>query len=54
MMTCLVFSLQESRHVHFIDGADGGFALAALQLKAQLQNLAAVRPGPMRPLARGA
>ena len=37
MMTCLVFSLQESRHVHFIDGADGGYALAALQLKAQLQ-----------------
>jgi hypothetical protein len=40
MMTCLVFSLEESRHVHFIDGADGGYALAALQLKAQLQALA--------------
>jgi Protein of unknown function (DUF3095) len=40
MMTCLVFSLQESRHVHFIDGADGGYALAALQLKTQLQGLA--------------
>jgi hypothetical protein len=37
MMTCLVFSLEESRHVHFIDGADGGYALAALQLKSQLQ-----------------
>jgi Protein of unknown function (DUF3095) len=37
MMTCLVFSLEQSRHVHFIDGADGGYALAALQLKAQLQ-----------------
>jgi hypothetical protein len=34
---CLVFSLEESRHVRFIDGADGGYALAALQLKAQLQ-----------------
>lgn len=42
MMTCLVFSLEQSRHVHFIDGADGGYALAALQLKAQLQALAAV------------
>jgi hypothetical protein len=40
MMTCLVFSLEKSRHVHFIDGADGGYALAALQLKAQLQALA--------------
>ena len=40
MMTCMVFSLEESRHVHFIDGADGGYALAALQLKAQLQALA--------------
>ncbi len=43
MMTCLVFSLEQSRHVHFIDGADGGYALAALQLKAQLQALAAAR-----------
>jgi hypothetical protein len=40
MMTCLVFSLEQSRHVHFIDGADGGYALAALQLKSQLQALA--------------
>jgi hypothetical protein len=37
LMTCLVFSLAESRHVHFIDGADGGYALAARELKAQLQ-----------------
>ena len=35
-MTCLVFSLEASDHLHFIDGADGGFALAARQLKAQL------------------
>jgi hypothetical protein len=38
LMTCLVFSLEESRHVHFVDGADGGYALAALQLKAQLRS----------------
>jgi hypothetical protein len=43
-MTCLVFSLAQGRHVHFIDGADGGYALAARQLKAQLQALAAPSP----------
>jgi hypothetical protein len=36
LMTCLVFSLTDSDHVHFIDGADGGFAMAARQLKEQL------------------
>jgi hypothetical protein len=39
LMTCLVSSLQESRHIHFIDGADGGFALAAMNLKRQLVGL---------------
>lgn len=34
LMTCLVFSLQD--HVHFIDGAGGGYAMAAKQLKEQL------------------
>jgi Protein of unknown function (DUF3095) len=51
MMTCLVFSLEESRHVHFIDGADGGYALAALQLKAQLQALTAARTAAPAPQA---
>ena len=36
LMTCLVFSLEQSEHVHFVDGGDGGFAVAAKQLKAQL------------------
>lgn len=44
LMTCVVFSLQESRHVHFIDGANGGFALAAMDLKAQLASRSAVQP----------
>jgi len=35
LMTCLVFDLEESRHLHFIDGGDGGLAMAARQLKAQ-------------------
>lgn len=36
LMTCLVFDLAKSEHIHFIDGGDGGFAVAAVQLKAQL------------------
>ena len=44
LMTCVIFSLQESRHIHFIDGANGGFALAAMDLKAQLANRPAVKP----------
>ncbi len=33
LMTCLVFSMAQSQHIHFIDGADGGFALAAQDFK---------------------
>lgn len=36
MMTCMVFD-HELDHMHFIDGADGGYSLAARQLKAQMQ-----------------
>lgn len=40
LMTCVVFDLSASRHLHFVDGADGGFAMAALELKAQLARYA--------------
>ena len=43
LMTCLVFSLEQSQHIHFIDGADGGFALAAQGFKKQLAALARAR-----------
>jgi hypothetical protein len=36
LMTCIVRKY-EGEHVHFIDGSDGGYALAAKQLKAQLK-----------------
>ena len=36
LMTCFVSSTEDGKHVHFIDGADGGYALAAQQLKAQI------------------
>jgi hypothetical protein len=36
LMTCLVFNLKNSRHLHFIDGTDGGFTFAASVMKAQI------------------
>ena len=35
LMTCLMLDLRHSQHLHFIDGADGGYAMAAKSLKAQ-------------------
>jgi hypothetical protein len=35
LVTCFVRS-HAGNHVHFVDGANGGYALAAKQLKAQL------------------
>lgn len=36
LMTCLLFDLDAGLHVHFIDGADGGYTRAARKLKANL------------------
>jgi hypothetical protein len=36
LMTCLLFDLKDSRHLHFIDGTDGGFTYAARGMKAQI------------------
>jgi hypothetical protein len=33
IMTCIVPSIAHGNHVHFVDGAQGGYALAARQLK---------------------
>ena len=35
LMTCFVSSTDDGGHVHFIDGADGGYAMAAQELKSQ-------------------
>lgn len=35
LMTCLVNHMDPGGHVHFIDGGDGGYALAAKRLKAR-------------------
>ncbi|HEY1721978.1 MAG TPA: DUF3095 family protein [Magnetospirillaceae bacterium] len=34
VMTCLVVSLMDGRHVHFVDGGDGGYTRAASEFKA--------------------
>ena len=36
LMTCYVNGLGDGDHIHFIDGGDGGYAVAAKQLKHQL------------------
>ena len=33
VMTCLVASAAEGRHIHFVDGGDGGYTRAAAELK---------------------
>ena len=38
LMTCLVESLNTSGHIHFIDGSDGGYAVAAIGLKKQISS----------------
>ena len=42
MMTCFTPSVMRSDHVHFIDGARGGYASAATALKAMAAEIAAV------------
>ena len=38
LMTCLVFNLH-GNHIHFIDGADGGYALAAREMKKRMEKM---------------
>jgi hypothetical protein len=37
VMTCVVHQSKENQHIHFVDGGDGGYALAAKMLKSQLK-----------------
>ena len=38
-MTCQFDAFAEGKHMHFIDGGDGGYAMAAKGLKMQLKAL---------------
>jgi len=48
LVTCLIFE-REGGHLHFIDGADGGYARAAVDLKARLAQKPASRWGWLSP-----
>ena len=37
LMTCYVANMELGQHIHFIDGGDGGYAMAAKQLKGQIK-----------------
>jgi hypothetical protein len=39
LMTCFVQRPVDGGHIHFIDGGDGGYAIAARQLKAQMASV---------------
>ncbi len=36
LITCFVDDISDGKHIHFVDGSSGGYALAAKQLKAQM------------------
>ena len=38
LMTCMVKSAVDNQHIHFVDGSDGGYAMAAVQLKQQIRD----------------
>jgi hypothetical protein len=41
IVTCLIFDRKAGKHLHFVDGSDGGYAVAARALKKQLAESAA-------------
>lgn len=43
LITCYVHDVRDGNRIHFIDGGDGGYAMAARQLKAQMRD-SAVKP----------
>ena len=38
LMTCFVYDVKDGGHIHFIDGGNGGYTMAAKQLKGQLKS----------------
>jgi Protein of unknown function (DUF3095) len=46
IMTCIVPSILTNDHMHFVDGAAGGYASAAAAMKIQVLNASIARPTP--------
>lgn len=50
LMTCYVEGLTQGQHIHFVDGNDGGYAMAAIGLKQQINaSLSRFQHPPPRP-----
>jgi hypothetical protein len=45
LMTCFVEDISNSRHIHFVDGADGGFSFAAAEFKKRQAEMTAKAAG---------
>ena len=43
LMTCYVEDVHQGNHIHFVDGGDGGYAMAAKQLKDQMKKATDLR-----------
>lgn len=37
LLTCFLQTMEDAGHIHFVDGGDGGYALAAKELKSQMR-----------------
>ncbi|MFO1458872.1 MAG: DUF3095 domain-containing protein [Verrucomicrobiota bacterium] len=54
LMTCLIGDRSAGDHIHFVDGASGGYALAAVDLKRRLGSLKEANPARDTSPASGA
>lgn len=45
LMTCFVEDIGNSRHIHFVDGADGGLSMAAAEFKKRQAAISQMLPG---------
>lgn len=52
LMTCIVPTPMSRDHMHFIDGAAGGYAVAARNLKAPLSGEDLLRTGDISPAVK--